>query len=431
MFKILYMVHDVRLQVENHFYYDIKDGRRFPSVTSSLLKMVLPEFNGEEVKQNIFKSYENFNSWYNLFSNPNPKEYLEIVSLYYNYKNYRKFVITQGYNGTYKKYKKITDYSTKEELIKDLKLAKYNNPNIQKSKVYVWGMYKPMSVDDISEFWQQLTVIANIFGTMVHEICEEWFCKHYKNDFYEIADLQLAINSGWSKLKKCVNENIRKYPVNKWCFEQYIIPMELKEFKKHIISSFLALKPDLGIGCISEKVLGSRKYNVFGTIDTLIDISNIHFDINDHKTNKVFTVENDETFLTPYDNYDNCDKNKFKFQTNTYAKLHNLATGKDCRKIWISYFNREKYAFERIEIGYDPNLGLELLEMHEQHIIKLRNKWRNYSPIKQVDRRHRVHLITLLHKKVSEYKLQGLGSGLIDKKLRKFINEDYVKWKNN
>ena len=429
----------IQLNDEHHFYFHQENGRRYPSVTSSMLEMIKPKFDGDSIIDNMLKSYQNFNTWYHSLPNKNPQEYFEILELYYTYKNYRPFVIAEWNGEEYKKYKKLKTYKSKNELRQDLALAKFESVkdiNFKRPKIYANTMFELKSKPSIKALWKALTDIANVYGTMVHEICELWFTHRYNNDRYTIDLLNEHIQKGWDTLKEMVEKFTTEYPRNKWCFEQYKINISLEEFSKHIQDSFLRLNPNLGIHCISEKILFSRKNYLCGTTDTLIDITPSLFDIEDYKTNARFTTEAEEKLLYPFHEYDNCDRVLYGLQMSTYGRMHEINHNeeKKCRAVWVAYFDRTKNEFERIDLEYQPRLADELLEMHRIFIMKLVNKWKkspHFSKILMgVPKPHRMYLCTLLEKRFNEMNKVVKDTEMIKDSLESFVKNEYITWKN-
>lgn len=223
---------------------------------------------------------------------------------------------------TNKKYKSVTTIlnSIEHEFkTEDIAQAIENQDEKDKKEIYVG-----MSKKEIINYWQKINDEANEYGTHIHELIEQYLLK------------------------------------NKWFFPS-------NEFDKKVIKEFEKLNVDLGSSYCPEKVVFSEKYEIAGSVDLLIDIDDEFFDIGDHKTNKVINYYSPfkQLLKPPFDYLQDCQYVIYTLQLSIYALLYSMETGKRCRQIWISYWNKEYESWEKIPIMYLKHEALKLLELHK------------------------------------------------------------------
>lgn len=185
--------------------------------------------------------------------------------------------------------------------------------------------YIGMNKHQILEYWQYLNDIANEYGTKVHDIIERYL-----------------------KAKK------------------WYVPKD--EFEEKVINGFEELKIDEGIRMQPERIMFSEEHKLAGMSDLVIDINDEFFDIGDHKTNEKFNFFNEfeyQTLLPPFDYWQNCQYSIYTIQLSTYARMYEMETGKKCRQIWISYWDKKKEVFNKIPIMYVKHEAMKLLELHK------------------------------------------------------------------
>ena len=94
-----------------------------------------------------------------------------------------------------------------------------------------------------------------------------------------------------------------------------------------------------------ERLLHNTDYMVAGTADLIYEHSNGEFTVGDFKTNKRFRFSSQygERLLGPVSHLHNCEFNIYALQLSMYAYLHELATGKKCRKLAIFYLQGDRF----------------------------------------------------------------------------------------
>jgi hypothetical protein len=195
--------------------------------------------------------------------------------------------------------------------------------------------YIGMNQQQILDYWQFLNDEANIYGTRVHDIVER----------YLLAD--------------------------KWYF-----PEETEEgaFEQKVIDGYNALKIDEGTNMWPERILFSEQYQLAGTSDLIIDINDVFFDVADYKTNRVFNFFNPygfETLYKPFDHLQACQWSIYTLQLSVYAYMYELEfPNRKCRQIYVLYWDKEKEAFEKIQIMYLKKEAKQLIEMHHYNIMR-------------------------------------------------------------
>jgi hypothetical protein len=94
-----------------------------------------------------------------------------------------------------------------------------------------------------------------------------------------------------------------------------------------------------------ERLLYNTDYMVAGTADLIYEHSNGEFTVGDFKTNKRFRFSSQygEWLLDPVEHLQNCEFNVYALQLSMYAYLHELSTGRKCRKLAIFYLQDDRF----------------------------------------------------------------------------------------
>jgi hypothetical protein len=205
-------------------------------------------------------------------------------------------------------------------------LAISNQPDTNKNPIYIG-----LSQNQILEYWQQLNDDANTYGTMVHNIVEEYLL------------------------------------ANKWYFPK-------NEFEEKVIAGYQNLNIDEGLRMLPERVMFAEEYKIAGTSDLVIDIDNTFFDIGDWKTNRQFNYFNQygyETLLPPFNHLQNCQYSVYTLQLSTYALMYEMEhPNKKCRQIWIGYWDKTVETFVKIPVMYLKKEAKQLLELYKYNLMK-------------------------------------------------------------
>jgi ATP-dependent exoDNAse (exonuclease V) beta subunit len=96
---------------------------------------------------------------------------------------------------------------------------------------------------------------------------------------------------------------------------------------------------------LSEHMLHNHEYKIAGTSDLIYDHGDT-FTVADFKTNKEFKFENkyNEYLLDPVSHIMYSQFSVYALQLSLYAYMHELITGKKCRKLVSFYLNGDKIA---------------------------------------------------------------------------------------
>lgn len=195
--------------------------------------------------------------------------------------------------------------------------------------------YIGLRQEDILTLWEKINNEANIYGTKIHNIIEEYLL------------------------------------ANKW---QFFDDTEDGKLKQSVIDSFNELKIDEGVCMYPERILFSERYELAGTSDLIIDIDDVFFSIWDWKTNREFNIYNKfggVTLNSPFDYLQASQFSIYTLQLSVYARLYEMENPKrKCRDINIAHWDKETCKFVRIPIMYMKNEAQKLIEMHYENIGK-------------------------------------------------------------
>lgn len=192
-------------------------------------------------------------------------------------------------------------------------------PASKRNPKYI-GMNKYQILDE----WQRENDEANAYGTMVHEIVEDYLMA---NKFY-----------------------FAKNP-----------------FEQAVIDAYNELGLDEGRELFPERIMFSAEYELAGTTDILVDIDDTFFDIGDWKTNKEFNFHSKfgAFLLAPFEYLPSCQYSVYSIQLSVYALMYEMETGKKCRELWVAHFDKKTLKFKKIPIIYLKNEAMKILKLHK------------------------------------------------------------------
>lgn len=420
----------VYLEEEQHVYIHLKSLQRYLSVTTilSLIKNDFPV----TIKAGIIKQYENFKRWINKCNyniHDDTELYISALKLFANYKNLRPYELATWNGEEYKKYKPLNQYTLSEFYQEFSKLEK-ENPLKRLKAVYINNNNEIMSQKEIGKLWEDITKIANVYGTMVHEIVEQYIL--LKQKFIKDNVIEERIRKGYTDVQTLLDKYNKKYKYSTHVFEEYRIDEEYEEFKHHIINSFNKLQANLGRVCVPERIMFLEERCLSGMADVLVIHDDERYSIGDHKTNKNFTFKSEygKKLKPPFNHLDECDYNLYNLQLSVYALMYGSETGMQLEDMWISYYSRDTKSFELIKLKYLEKEAKLLLEVFSEHLSKMRKAYEKNGILDHVDARYKDHLMFLIDKKVKTGKALGWYKNKSKEQVRKemldFIDE-YLK----
>lgn len=415
----------VFLEEVEHVYIHKKTLKRYSSVTTAL-SLIKNEFP-HEVKQGLIKQNEKFISWINKRGynyNTDKEFFLKCLTLYINYKHFRPYEVTSWKEKTYKKYKRLESYKTIGDFLDEFLELESLNEIDRKKNIYLNSDGSVMSEETMQQFWYDITDIANIYGTMVHEIVEQYIL--LKQKFIIQNNIEEIINERFIHLKELIINANESYILSSHVFDEYKILVNVEEFKKHIIDSFNSLNVDLGRLCIPEKLMFNETYEIAGTCDVFIDVDDNYFDIGDHKTNKKFTYSSEygNKLKSPFNHLDECDLNLYNLQLSIYALLEEIKTGKKLRLMWISYYSRQENVFKLIKLKYLKTEALQIIELFRNYLEDISVKYTRSGILKETPMIYHNHLMFIMEKLIAQHK----SIGFYEDKSKKEIQEWFINY---
>lgn len=353
---------DVYLEENAHVYVHKKTGYIYNSVTTAL-GLFKAEFNKESVIEGIGKQYDKFTKWY--YKNNGTKEDLpEILRLYVRYNKQRPYVLKNFQGRENKVFKALNEYSGILELKAELEEIS-KKTYIPRKAIYLNPDYSIMSKEQILKVWDATNLCSRHYGHMIHESIELYLIENQGFEINKFDKLQ-RIQQKWDELKILLAETDKTF--NEDFFSVYIIEMNLFEFIEFIIHKFKSANPILGEVTIAEKVNFSEYYEICGTSDVEIILDRVNFKIGDHKTNKQFTfVSEFGNFMKPpFDYLEDCSMATYTMQLNTYGYMQEEG-GRRFNGGWITYFDRDKKAFDLIDIPIKLDEAKKVLDYFKNY----------------------------------------------------------------
>lgn len=423
----------VYLEEEQHVYIHKVTGERYTSVTT-VLSLVKNEFP-HGVKAAIVKQYQKFIGWLNKrgYDYHTDKEFfLKCIELYVNYKEFRPYTEATWKGKSMKRYKNISAYKTIEDFLDEFLDLEENNVVERKKNVYLNSDGSIMNVDEMQQFWYDITDVANIYGTMVHEIVEQYIL--LKQTFIHELNIEKVISDRFKHLHLFLNS--LDYTHSPHAFAEYYIKMDVESFKSHIIDSFNALGCDLGRVCVPERLMFNEEFKVCGMCDVFIEHSDTHHSIGDHKTNKDFTFASKygNKLKAPFSHYDECDLILYNLQLSIYSLLYELETGSILESMWISYYSRTTNQFQKIELENLRDDAMKLITLHKNFLDEKIVKYNEKGILNEAPKIYHNHLIFCMEKIIRKHKVEGFYDGMSRTEIKDwFLNyvEAYVKKQEN
>lgn len=422
----------VWLEEDQHIYIEKINKVRFSSVTT-ILSLIKNKFD-PSIKDNIVKQYKKFIKQLNklgLSHKDDPKLFNWLIVHYQSYKQFLPQEIRFWNGKSYQKPKTIDQFEDIEDLRVTLLYLKESHTLDRLKTTYLKTSGKPMTADEMQQFWDAITKIANVYGTLVHEICEQYILK--KQGFLFTSTLEERIKKGYSDTiqlqKKYWNKKLFKN--SNYVFEEYIITKSLSDFKKTIIDAFKALQWDLGYVCVPEKIVNDKDYQISGTADIYSYYSPQYFGIKDHKTNKEFTYKSNfgNKLKAPFSSLDECDFNLYALQLSIYAYIIEKNTGGQLRDMAISYFSRKKLNFTHINIPYRKEEALTLLDLYRSKLYKLEQTLGKKPIFDHVPPEYKNNLYFKVNSLIEEHRMTDFYKGKTKKEISDwFLNyiNDYI-----
>lgn len=425
----------VVLEEEQHVYIHKVTNERFTSVTT-VLSLVKNEFP-HGVKGAIVKQYQKFVKWLNkknYYYTTDKKFFLRCFELYLNYKNFRPYSISSfrdkktGELKEIKRYKNLSAYHTIADFLDEFLELEESNIVDRKKNIYLNKDGTVMSEDVMQQMWYDITDVANIYGTMVHEIVEQYIL--LKQRFVDQNNIEKVIGDRFTHLRLFLDS--LDYPHSPHAFSEYFIDVDIETFKNHIIDSFNSLGCDLGRVCVPERLMFNEKFKVSGMCDVFIEHCDKYFSIGDHKTNKNFTTESlyGNKLKAPFEHMDECDLVLYNLQLSIYALLYELESGKTLKNMWISYYSRRDKEFRYIELQYLKADALKLITLHKNFLEQKNVVYNERGILNEVPPIFHNHLIFVMEKIIRKHKIQGFYEGKSKLEVRQWFDtfiSGYVK----
>lgn len=338
-----YSESEVYLEETNHVYVHKKSGMLYNSVTTAL-SLLKSDFDKETIIDSIIKQYSNFIKWYKKVNGK--EEYLK--DLLFDYIMYGKQRPYQLYESK-KIYKSLNKYNTAQELFEELQIIKQKSEPIMLKGFYLNSDNTIMSKEQILNIWNTTNILSRHYGHIIHESLELFFLdvQGIKIDrFKKISNIQ----SKYDQLKT-VLQNIDK-GYNTEFFSLYELDLSAIEFMEWIINKFKQIRPYNNEVVIPEKVNFSPTYEICGTTDVEVVLDDINFEIEDHKTNKSFTFNNEygKTLKYPVEDLEESSFSTYSLQLNIYGHIQETEFERQFKGARITYFDRQKKEFQLIEL---------------------------------------------------------------------------------
>lgn len=400
---------EVYLEETNHVYIHKQTNIIYPSVTG-VLESVKEKLDAERIIPAMIKQFEDFKMWFYERSN-NDKAFLELLEKFLKFKDKRDYKLAQWENRTYKKYKKITEYLTIEELEYELdKISEDVDGSKIFKKIYLKNDGTIMDAEDIENVWEAIKELANYYGSLIHLVLEHFLLQIQNIEIRE----DLAAISLFNTLNRQIIYYSQKYKYCAHIFKNYVLK-DFNEFKTFIIDAFLAIGHDFGKKIyIPEKVMYYPKFYLCGMSDMLIlDKPEFKFfDIGDHKTNVNFKFENeyDKFLLPPFSHIEETDTNIYNFQISIYSIMYENMTGRSGKDFWISYFDTKNQKFQKVYLDLFKEEARELLDIHKNNFEKNLTLYRKSNIFAQVSEKYHYYLTYRLSKDIAYKKEKGLLS---------------------
>ena len=207
------------------------------------------------------------------------------------------------------KYHTYTNTFTSEKYISATTLIhKFTKPFDTEKHAKRVAEREGVTPEEIKGQWKQDNKIACDYGTMVHQVMEDW---------------------------------LNNKPIDSEDEEKFVTPFIqlVTEFDKSNITA--------------EKVLWNHEHKVAGTTDVLQDFKR-YFNVYDFKTNKKFNFNNvyGDYMLNEFSHLSNCQYNLYSLQLSMYAFMEQLLSGKHVGELGLYYFERNAGTWQYYPVPY-------------------------------------------------------------------------------
>lgn len=389
----------VYLEEHNHVYVHKQTGMLYNSVTTAL-SLLKSDFEKDNIIDAIIKQYNNFINWYRK-SGGNEEFLKDLLFDYIMYGKQRSYTTYQDK----KIYKSLTKYSNPQELADELQVIKEKSEPILLKGFYLNPDNTVMTKSQILEIWDATNMLSRHYGHMIHESLELFFLDTQGFPIDRVKKIQ-NIQSKYDQLNDLLNSFNKGY--NKQFFSVYELDMSAIEFMQWIIHKFKEIRPYKNEVIIPEKVNFSPTYQICGTTDVEVVFNDVEFEIEDHKTNKSFTFNNEygKTLKFPMDDMEESSFSTYSLQLNIYGHIQEVEFGRQFKGARITYFDRQKKEFELIELP----IMLDKAKMVLDHFLNFQTEYKE------------------------KYRLSGIFNGIPETHhnvLTKLLYEDIEKRKKN
>jgi hypothetical protein len=328
------------------------------------------DFDKDTIIDAIIKQYNNFIKWYDKVGGP--KEHLK--DLLFDYIMYGKQRPYETYQDK-KIYKSLSKYETAADLAAELSIIKKQSQPILLKGFYLNPDNTVMSKQQILNIWDATNMLSRHYGHMIHESLELFFLEiqGFPVDRYKkITNIQQK----YSDLNELLNSIDRGY--NDEFFSVYDLDLNAIEFMEWIINKFKQVRPYKNEVIIPEKINFSPTYQICGTTDVEVVFNDLDFEIEDHKTNKSFTYNNEygKTLKAPMDDLEESSFSTYSLQLNIYGHIQEVEFGRRFKGARITYFDRQKKEFELIELPIMLDRAKQVLDNFLNFQTEYKEKFR-------------------------------------------------------
>ncbi|MEY3403432.1 MAG: Cedratvirus [Cyanobacteriota bacterium] len=416
-----YSESEVYLEEINHVYVHKKTGNLYNSVTTAL-SLLKSDFEKDNVIDAIINQYNKFIAWYIKAGGDKS----QMKSLLFDYIIYGKLRPYERYNDK-KIYKALTKYSSPNELAQELKIIKAANPNIQLKGFYLNDDDTVMTKEEILNIWEATNMLSRHYGHMIHESIELHFLdvQGFSDPLFKMKKIQ-GIQEKYSELIEIL-EKVGKGN-NKDFFSVYNMDLSPIDFMNWIVYKFNQVRPYKNEVIVPEKVNFSPTYEICGTTDVEVIFDDINFEIEDHKTNKSFTFENEygKNLKEPCEDMPETSFSTYGLQLNIYGHIQEKEFGRQFKGARITYFDRQKKEFELIELP----IMLDRAEMVLKHFLNFQNTYKERFRVSGIfdgipENHHNV-LTKLLYEDIEKKRKSG-KLDFEDKETNRLHYKEFVK----
>ncbi len=212
----------------------------------------------------------------------------------------------------------------------------YTNPFDKDKVAFNQAIKYGVDKEEILENWRIENLFSTIKGTLVHEYAQGlWNGEVVLPNYEEIEEIDIE------RLKKAFEKSSKQ-------------ALKFYEENKHNLELFA-----------DEFIVGSREYDVAGSIDNLLyDKEKQGLILIDYKTNKEIKRNSfgSKKMLSPLDNIEDCNYNHYCLQLNIYKYLIEKYTDTKIKSTFIVYFDENKDDYEKIRIKNYKEEAIKLLE---------------------------------------------------------------------